>query len=93
MSAVLAVARAMAYDVGSNLKGTAGGAAWTWLLPRLDIGVALVVGRVDAAEGRALGRLAASVVELPDERHLRALVEGSASAAVAWRSWSGVVAP
>jgi len=60
--AVLAGARAQHYEVGTNLKGAGTAAAWTLLLPRLDLRAVLVVGSVSRAERAALGSLADRVV-------------------------------
>jgi hypothetical protein len=57
---VLARARALRYDVGSNLKGEGVGAAWIMVLPRLDFALAEIIGRVTDAERAAVNRLTGS---------------------------------
>lgn len=47
---------------GSNLKGRAAGAAWTYLLPRLDLGVVLCVGDPSSAALETLRRMAPRLV-------------------------------
>ena len=62
--AVLDRARSMTYEVGTNVKGRGIGAAWTFALPKRDLGVALVVGRVSTAEQDALSGLARQVIRI-----------------------------
>lgn len=55
---VLARARAMRYEVGTNLKGHGIGSTWHLLLPSLKIGSAAVIGRMSKADEETLDRLA-----------------------------------
>jgi Ser/Thr protein kinase RdoA (MazF antagonist) len=68
VSEVLAVARRMRYDVGSNLGGGGPAAPWTLLLPRLDADAAIVLGRIDDAERSAMGRLFHGLVTIEADR-------------------------
>ena len=60
--AVLAHARALRYEIGTNLKGAGGAAAWTLLLPRLDLRTVVVIGSVSSVERTSLSDLAERVV-------------------------------
>jgi hypothetical protein len=55
-------ARATTFAAGSNLKRDGAGAGWTFLLPSLELGLALSIGTPSAATLRTLSRLADEVV-------------------------------
>jgi aminoglycoside phosphotransferase len=59
---VLGYARATTFGAGTNLKGASAGAAWTFLLPSLELGLVLCVGAPSSATLRTLSRLADEVV-------------------------------
>ena len=67
--------RATTFAAGTNLKKDGAGAAWTFLLPSLELGLALSVGTPSAASLRTLSRLADEVVvachDASDRRRLR----------------------
>lgn len=67
--------RATTFAAGTNLKKDGAGAAWTFLLPSLELGLVLSVGTPSAASLRTLSRLADEVVvachDANDRRRLR----------------------
>jgi Phosphotransferase enzyme family len=66
--AVLGHARASAFIPGTNLRGQAGGAAWLFLLPNLELGLVLCMGAPSAAALRTLAGMADELVVCGDRR-------------------------
>ena len=58
---VLGTTRARSFEPGTNLRGTVPGAAWTYLLPSLDVGAVLCVGVPTSAALRRLADVATRV--------------------------------
>lgn len=73
---VLAGTRAQRYEIGTNPKGAGTPAAWTLLLPRLDLRTAVVVGSVADAERDALGSLAEHLVAIETDADAALAVTG-----------------
>lgn len=73
---VLEWARSARYEVGTNLKGRGLDAAWTLLLPTLDIETVGVVGKVRDSQVEAIDVLAKSRTDLADAHALDALGVG-----------------
>jgi hypothetical protein len=58
---LLAVLRSSRFAPGTNIRGERAGAPWTFLLPSLELGRVLLVGRPDAATEATVRRLAERV--------------------------------
>ncbi len=82
-ASILPGLRATTFQPGSNLRGEVAGAAWTFLLPSLELGRVVVFGKPGAASLRTLAGLASDVVCITT-RTGAAAVERQA-AAQGWR--------
>ncbi len=73
---------ASSFEPGTNLKGEAGGAHWSFVLDDLDVHRALVLGRPPEASLRSLARLCREVAVAPGRPGRKSAGHGDSSANV-----------